>query len=95
MAEVGEGQTEVEFHLVYQGKLPAAGQSNTRAREKQDMRRVFHKQLASLWTTHPFLIDFVKMDGWKPPTVRLRAAPNDRNTISRIAIFVAAFDSCH
>jgi hypothetical protein len=52
----------VEFHLVYQGKLPAAGQSNTRAREKQDIRKVFHKQLASLWNTHPFLIDFMKID---------------------------------
>ncbi|MGH9615771.1 MAG: hypothetical protein ACRD28_03440, partial [Acidobacteriaceae bacterium] len=53
-----KGQTEVEFHLVYQGKLPAAGQSSTRAREKQDIRKVFHKQLAALWNTQPFLATF-------------------------------------
>lgn len=57
-----EGQTEMEFHLVYQGRLPAAGQSNTRAREKHDIRKVFHKQLASLWKTHPFLIGFMELD---------------------------------
>src|SRR5438874_10324557 len=49
----------MEFHLIYQGKLPAAGGSR-RAREKQDMRRVFHKQLVSLWNTQPFLVDFSK-----------------------------------
>ncbi len=57
--EVGEGQTEVEFHLLYQGKLPAAGQS-TRAREKHDIRKVFHIQLGSLWNTQPFLASFRK-----------------------------------
>lgn len=44
----------MEFHLVYQGKLPAAGAS-TRAREKHDIRKVFHKQLLTLWDTQPFL----------------------------------------
>ena len=48
----------MEFHLVYQGKLPAAGQSSTRAREKHDIRKVFHKQLVSLWNTQPFLANF-------------------------------------
>ena len=45
----------MEFHLVYQGRLPAASQSNTRARDKQDMRKVFHKQLVNLWATQSFL----------------------------------------
>lgn len=54
------GQSEVEFHLVYQGKLPAASQSATRAREKHDIRKVFHRQLASLWDTHPFLVNMFK-----------------------------------
>lgn len=58
--EAEEGQTEVEFHLIYQGKLPAAGQSSTRAREKHDIRKVFHKQLVSLWNTQPFLVSFRK-----------------------------------
>jgi hypothetical protein len=65
----------MEFHLIYQGKLPAAGQSNTRAREKQDIRKVFHKQLASLWTTHPFLIDFMKADDYKPPDGTFAGGP--------------------
>ena len=47
----------MEFILVYQGSLPAAGQGGgkTRSREKQEMRKVFHKQLANLWETQPFL----------------------------------------
>jgi hypothetical protein len=53
-------QREMEFHLVYQGRLPAAGQSNTRAREKHDIRKVLHRQLVSLWSTQPFLIEFRK-----------------------------------
>jgi hypothetical protein len=52
---VVEGQAEVDFHLIYQGRLPAAGQSSTRAREKQDIRKVFHRQLMTLWGTQPFL----------------------------------------
>lgn len=50
----------MEFHLVYQGKLPAAGQSNTRSREKHEIRKVFHKQLAQLWRTQPFLLQFAR-----------------------------------
>lgn len=52
------GNNAMEFHLVYQGRLPAAGQSSTRSREKQDIRKVFHRQMASLWSTHPFLAGF-------------------------------------
>src|SRR2546428_2812835 len=51
-----EGASELEFHLIYQGELPAASQSKNRAREKQNIRQVFHKQLVSLWNTHPFLV---------------------------------------
>ena len=58
--EIRKGETEVEFHLIYQGKLPAAGSSGTRAREKHDIRKVFHKQLVSLWNTQPFLAQFGK-----------------------------------
>lgn len=45
----------MEFRLIYQGKLPAAGRTNTRTVEKHDIRRVFHQQLAELWRTHPQL----------------------------------------
>lgn len=55
--ELREGQSIMEFHLVYQGSLPAAGPGGrTRVREKQDMRKLFHKQLAAIWNMQPFLI---------------------------------------
>jgi hypothetical protein len=62
------GECEMEFHLIYQGQLPAAGQGGgkTRTPEKHAIRKVLHKQLASLWNSHPFLIDFMKMDESKP-----------------------------
>jgi hypothetical protein len=52
-------ETQLEFHLVYHGALPAAGQGSgkSRIKEKQELRKVFHKQLAMLWNTHPFLFD--------------------------------------
>lgn len=50
----------MEFHLIYQGKLPAAGQGSKRSREKQDIRKVFHKQLVNLWNTQPFLVQFAR-----------------------------------
>jgi hypothetical protein len=57
--QLGDGEREVEFHPVYQGPLPAAGQGGgkTRTREKHEIRKVFHKQLESLWRIHPFLVD--------------------------------------
>ena len=60
--ELEKGQTELEFHLIYQGKLPAASQSSTRARDKQDIRKVFHRQLASLWNRSSFLLQFLAED---------------------------------
>ena len=39
----------MEFRLIYQGKLPAASQSNTRSKQKHEIRKVLHKQLAELW----------------------------------------------
>jgi hypothetical protein len=46
---------EMEFRLTYDGKLPAASQNDTRAREKHEIRRTLSKQLAELWATHPRL----------------------------------------
>ncbi len=52
----------MEFHLIYRGSLPAAGQGGgkTRTKEKHEIRKVFHKQLASLWNTQPFLKEHPK-----------------------------------
>jgi hypothetical protein len=62
-----EGQSEMEFHLIYQGELPAASGKGKRTRtpEKHAIRKVFHKQLAQLWKTHPFLYGFLDEVG--PP----------------------------
>lgn len=46
---------EVEFRLVYQGRLPAQSNSESRLKDKHAIRRVFHKQLKALWDTHPFI----------------------------------------
>jgi hypothetical protein len=52
---------EMEFRLVYSGRLPAASQSDTRVREKHAIRRVFSKQLAELWRTNPRLMRAVTL----------------------------------
>jgi len=45
----------VEFRLIYEGHLPAAGSSKNRAKEKQAIRRFLHPQLRALWEKHPAL----------------------------------------
>jgi hypothetical protein len=50
----GKGES-VEFRLVYDGPLPAQGQSKTRRKEKHRVRRLLHPQLAELWRVHPTL----------------------------------------
>jgi len=45
----------MEFRLVYEGPLKAAGSGGTRAAEKHDIRKLLHKQLARLWQAIPHL----------------------------------------
>ena len=45
----------MQFHLIYEGPLPAHTQRKHRVEEKHNIRRIFHKQLAKLWVEHPFL----------------------------------------
>jgi len=49
----------MEFRLIYEGPLPAEKCEETgkrgRAREKQELRKHFHKQLRELWRQHPDL----------------------------------------
>ncbi len=45
----------MEFRLVYRGPLPSAGNSNPRAKEKHDIRKILHKQLFQYWQQHPHL----------------------------------------
>jgi len=45
----------MEFRLLYKGPLPAASSASTRATEKHQLRKHFHKQLRELWKQHPDL----------------------------------------
>ncbi len=69
----------MEFHLIYQGKLHAASQSNPRTREKHEIRKEFHKQLSILWATQPFLKEGAVQAGNRPtPTTELMEMLGDR-----------------
>jgi len=51
----------MQFRLIYQGKLPAAGGSS-RNKEKHAIRQVLHKQLAQLWKCQPILSRYLIED---------------------------------
>jgi hypothetical protein len=53
----------MQFRLVYQGKLPAAGSSGTRNKEKHEIRKTLHKQLSELWRRQPVLSRYLVADG--------------------------------
>ena len=57
--EHGEG-IEMDFRLVYDGRLPAAGRTETRNTDKDRIRRELSRQLKELFHTHPSLKGFVK-----------------------------------
>jgi hypothetical protein len=45
----------VEFRLTYRGRLPAASNTDTRAKDKHLIRRQIHRQLRVLWEDHTAL----------------------------------------
>ena len=47
----------MDFRLIYKGSLPAAasGKGGSRAKDKHQLRKHFHKQLRELWKQHPDL----------------------------------------
>ena len=45
----------VQFRLTYEGILLGASKTNTRADHKQEIRKVFHKQLRRLWAVTRWL----------------------------------------
>ena len=55
---------EVQFRLIYRGKLPAARwEEDTRRKEKHAIRKVLHKQLTELWKQNFSLLPWlVKRD---------------------------------
>jgi hypothetical protein len=52
---VSEGVCEMEFRLVFQGKLPAASQGSTRVEDKHRIRKVLHPQLREYWKANRYL----------------------------------------
>jgi hypothetical protein len=54
----------VDFRLIYQGRLPAEGRSDTRAADKHRIRQAFHPQLRELWNQHPQLKAYQKKPDW-------------------------------
>jgi hypothetical protein len=54
------GDLAVKFTLSYDGPLPACTQSNSRTKEKHDIRKALSYQLAQLWTLEPALASRLK-----------------------------------
>jgi hypothetical protein len=52
----------MQFRLIYEGKLPSAGRSKTRNKEKHSIRKVLHKQLSQLWKNQPILSRYLSTD---------------------------------
>jgi len=45
----------MEFRLIFQGRLPAASQNNTRVEDKHRIRKVLHPQLREYWKANHYL----------------------------------------
>jgi hypothetical protein len=46
---------QLEFRLVYKGRLPSESGGSSRPKEKHAMRKIFHQQLHELWQRTPAL----------------------------------------
>jgi hypothetical protein len=49
------GEVQLEFRVIYDGKLPCASRSDTRNVDKDRIRRALSRQLEELFLTHPAL----------------------------------------
>lgn len=45
----------MDFRLIYNGVLPSQSDSNSRIKQKNEIRRKIHLQLRELWSVHPAL----------------------------------------
>ena len=65
----------MEFKLTYHGTIKSSGNKSNKAKNKHQIRTVFHKQLAELWKRHPTLngrLDRTHVsleDAWAPDLV--------------------------
>jgi hypothetical protein len=48
----------MRFRLTYEGLLLGSSRSDSRAKHKHEIRRIFHRQLARLFAVHPAFDDF-------------------------------------
>jgi hypothetical protein len=75
-SSLAESGRVVEFRLVYRGRLHAEAKRDNRSREKHELRKQFHRQLAVLWHEHPYLLK--AFEGGKLQN-------DDRSEVERIA----------
>lgn len=61
------GRSVLEFRLTYEGALKGASNGNKRAPHKHEIRRVFNRQLRTLWETEPYLRTARKADRYANP----------------------------
>lgn len=74
-----EGVETLEFKLIYRGRLPAVSRNSTRAKEKHQIRKLFHKQLKQLWSIQP------PMSHWMTQVVPAKSSPtNEDATVMEI-----------
>lgn len=60
----------MQFRLIYRGQLPPARwEESTRRKEKHEIRKQLHKQIAELWKVHPLLIQWGSLRGENGNTV--------------------------
>jgi hypothetical protein len=53
--EPREDTYEMNFRLIYQGRLPAVSRGDTRAQDKHRIRKALHPQLRELWKADRYL----------------------------------------
>jgi hypothetical protein len=93
-----EGSSKsVDFRLTYKGRLPAEGSAGGRTKDKQLLRKHFHKQLRELWKQHPGLREqaeawFIFSEpgvtfppGGRTVTLATQGQPGAKNWIDHIA----------
>lgn len=95
---IRSGDITMEFRLVYDGRLPAASRSETRNPDKDRIRRVFSKQLAELFATHPALRSWLDKEedteNFSSENERIRAYMKRGEKYSMVDLLGAKYERC-
>ncbi len=70
----------MEFRLLYQGKLPSAGKSDSRIREKHQIRKQLHNQLKALWDEQPYFQRQAQDGGAEAIANKFKRCGNQKST---------------